>query len=526
MTLLRPEWLLLWPLVIWQVWRWHRGAGQQWQQHIDAPLLSALMRQAGGRRTRWRRRTGLGALLLLPLALVGPALERPTDDGLQERPVVIILDQSPTMLARDIPPNRHTRARQKVQDWMEAHPGRPMALVTYSGSAHVVTPLTFDHHAVDTLLRQLDPEIMPRPGNHPVAALTLANDLLGDQAGDILWLTAALSAEQRTRLPELATSQRQLGIIAVGTDIGGPLLRQDGTPVRDGTGNPVEHALDPAEFSILADAGNIRWHTLTADDTDWQSVLPPSPLAEGTGGEDSTVTVDLGLYLLLALLPGLALLFGRGQLVVVLLAVGLWLPAPPASAEPADWFRSPDQQGAARLPTDPEAAMHLFHSRDWQIYAALEAGAWQQALQWLGSPETARDHYHRGNALVHLERYEEALEAYEAALEQEPDFAEAEHNRDLVEVFLQQQAETGGAEQSSPQAPAQPGDGSARAGDGAPTQPGDGSGDAGAADDGAQALEDSIRRRMPETDASLLQRKFRHQYEADPDNIDDTGPLW
>lgn len=528
MTLLRPEWLLAWPLVGLLIWSLRREASARWQSHIDPQLLQPLLQGGKDRYNQIVRFVGLISLLLLPLALAGPAIEVEAEDALQERPMVIIMDQSPSMLATDVSPNRYTRARQKVQDWLAAHPGRPTALVAYSGTAHVVTPLSFDHNTITLMLRQLHPEMMPRPGSHPVAALALAAELLSDQAGDVLWLTDSLSTEQRIRLQDqLDDRVAQLGIIALGTDIGGPAIRRDGTPVRDTSGNPLEPVLDSSELSILADSNQVSWHPLTPDDTDWQSVLTEAQLEGSQAGLDrNTVTRDLGLWLLVALLPGVLLLYGRGQLMVIPLALSLTIMTPRAEASPLDWFRSPDQQGAAMLAEDPRAAMDIFSSQQWRIYAALEAGEYRQALQWLESPDSARDHYHRGNALVHLQRFEEALEAYDEALRSREDFSEARHNRDLVEQFLERMAESGQPdEQEAAPGPADPGGGSQR-GDGSPALPGDGSGQGDMTDSGAEALESSIRQRMPEQDASFLERKFRFQYEAEPDNYDDTGPTW
>ena len=528
MTLLRPEWLLAWPLIGLLVWHLRRSSAGRWQQHIDRALLEPLLGNPADRRSTLVRGLGMGALLLLPLALAGPAIELRSEESLQERPAVIILDLSPTMLTTDISPDRHTRARQKIQDWLAANPGRPAALVAYSGTAHVVTPLTFDHHTLNTMLRQLHPEMMPRPGSHPVAALTLAQEQLAGQTGDLLWLTDSLSEAQRTALPEFAPAVRQLGIIVLGSDIGAPALRRDGTPLQDGAGNPVEPVLDTTQFSILAEQSGIQWHPVRPDDSDWQTVLSEGRLRAGDEhGEGQTVTRDLGHWLLIALLPGLLILYGRGQLLVLPLALGLTLSWSPAQASGLDWLRSPDQQGAARLPEDPAAAMDLFSSRDWRIYAALEAGEYRRALEWLEPPGNARDHYHRGNALVHLERFEEALEAYDEALELDSDFAEAQQNRDLLARFLERLDSAGeqGEEDQAAPGPADSAGGGSR-GDGSPALPGDSAGDGGLTDPGAQALEDSIRQRLPEPDAGFLERKFLYQYRAEPDNVDDTGPTW
>lgn len=531
MTLLRPEWLLALPLVIWFLWQQRSVGAARWQSHIDPDLLRPLLRQQEERYGHWFRRVGACSLLLMPLVLAGPAIERTSTDAITERAMVILLDQSLSMLSEDTAPTRHLRARQKIQDWLRANPERPTALVAYSGTAHVVAPLTVDHEALNTLLLQLSPLIMPMPGSNPTAAMELALDQLDGRRGDILWFTDDLTPEQRINMPELTHSDQQLGIITLGTPDGAPVRLDDGTYLRDQAGNLVEPGLDTGEIRALANDRRIQWQQLTLDDSDWQRAL-----GEGTSigttdtGETITVTRDLGPWLLILLVPGLLIFFRRGHLLGLGLAAVLVVQAPPAHASPADWFRSPDQQGAARLPQDPEAALPHFRSPSWQAYAALEAERYEQALDRLADAESPLDLYHRANARVYLAQYEEALADYDRALAQQPDFAEAEHNRDLVARFLEQPPPEDSDDEQSPPDGGPSGDSQTRS-DG-PMSSGQaddsaaGAPSSGAEDSDAQATEDSIRRRLPDPDATFLQRKFQYQYDNEPERYDDTGPAW
>lgn len=546
-TLLRPLWLLVLPLVIWFIWQRGHRTTAQWQPYITPELLRPLVRTQSNRLGQWLNRLSNFGLLLLPLALAGPALERPSDEALAERPLVFVLDQSLSMLSEDIAPDRHTRARQKIQDWLRAHPERPAGLVAYSGTAHLVSPLTFDHSALNELLGQLSPVIMPMPGSDPVGGLGLALDQLNDSSGDILWLTDDLQPDQRVNLPELAHGGQQLGILTLGSPEGAPIRLGGDEYLRDRSGALVVPGVDTQEFAILANQDRVRWTELSIGDADWQRVLTPQSAATSAApGDDLTVTTDLGFGLLILALPGLLMWFRRGQLVgflmlgvgVTLISAGLPQPAvaqtagqlsPQSQTTWADWFRSPDQQGRARLPEDPGTAFSLFRTPTWQAYAALEAGYYEAAAELMADVEHPRDLYHRGNAMVHLERYEAAVADYEAALAVNPDFSEAEHNLGLVEEFLQQPPPEEEPEDNADPSGGMSGDGESPQSD-APSQiseddeaPGAG---ADLDDGGAQVLEESIRRRLPEADATFLQRKFQYQYEADPDSYDSTGPLW
>ena len=58
------------------------------------------------------------------------------------------------------------------------------------------------------------------------------------------------------------------------------------------------------------------------------------------------------------------------------------------------------------------------------------------ALAEFAKLDTAEGWFNRGNALAHLERYEEAVAAYEKALELQPDFPRAEANLGYLQPFL------------------------------------------------------------------------------------------
>lgn len=58
------------------------------------------------------------------------------------------------------------------------------------------------------------------------------------------------------------------------------------------------------------------------------------------------------------------------------------------------------------------------------------------ALAEFAAVDTAEGWFNRGNSLAHLERYEEAVEAYEKALELQPDFPRAEANLAYMQPFL------------------------------------------------------------------------------------------
>ncbi|MEE9500514.1 MAG: tetratricopeptide repeat protein, partial [Candidatus Aminicenantaceae bacterium] len=61
---------------------------------------------------------------------------------------------------------------------------------------------------------------------------------------------------------------------------------------------------------------------------------------------------------------------------------------------------------------------------------------YESAIQQFSRLETAESYFNLGNAYVHIQDYTQAVESYDQALKQKPDYAEAELNLKLVQEIL------------------------------------------------------------------------------------------
>nr|HAT8714254.1 VWA domain-containing protein [Legionella jordanis] len=194
--LLRPWWLLAFLPVfclIWMLWR-KPSQIEAWAAICDHHLLNKLLQSRG-------KNKKLGTLMLLLLcasfmiiALSGPSWSRlPVPVYKQIQPRVLVLDMSDSMLAKDLAPDRLTRAKFKLHDILNNnHPGQ-FALLVYTGEPFIVAPLTDDAKTIDSLISTLTPDIMPVEGNRLDLALEQASQLIsqaGFNHGQILVLTA------------------------------------------------------------------------------------------------------------------------------------------------------------------------------------------------------------------------------------------------------------------------------------------------------------------------------------------------
>jgi Ca-activated chloride channel family protein len=183
--LLRPLWLwsLLPAVLIW-FGLWHlQDRVAAWKQLIDPHLLEHLL--VDGQRRRRLRPIHLALVLwvLCAVALAGPSWQRePSPFADDQAGLMVLLKAGATMNATDVQPSRLERSKHKLTDLLEQREGSATGFIVYSGSAHLVMPLTRDRRIVATMAAEISPEIMPVDGDALGDALELAASAL-DRAG-------------------------------------------------------------------------------------------------------------------------------------------------------------------------------------------------------------------------------------------------------------------------------------------------------------------------------------------------------
>ena len=202
---LRPLMLLvaLPALAVWLgLWR-RQDRMASWRQIMDPHLLAHLLvgeSKNGGLRPI---QLLLVVWLIGAVALAGPAWRmEPSPFADDQAGLVVVLKVSGTMMASDVQPSRLERAKHKLRDLLEQRKGSSAGLIVYSGSAHLVMPLTRDDRIVSTMVEDLTPDLMPVDGDALVAALKLAEQVLDKSgvAGSVLVIADSVSPVQAQSL--------------------------------------------------------------------------------------------------------------------------------------------------------------------------------------------------------------------------------------------------------------------------------------------------------------------------------------
>jgi len=453
---LRPLWLLLIlpvVLLVFYLWRINESSSA-WDRAIDKSLLPYLL----DKRKNSSQRMPLLLLLLVwlvsVLALAGPVWERiPQPVQKSQDALVIIMDLSLSMYATDYNPNRLTIARRKLLDVLTLRSEGQTGLVVYSGDAHTVTPLTDDSVTISALAPSLSPNIMPSFGSNPVVAVERALNLLieaGSPSGRLLLITDGIESSDARGIQQiLQQSPYSLSVLGIGTRQGTPIPASNGDFLRDNSGNIVIPAFDSSVLEDLVGSVGGRYSDVVLSSSDLDYLLADFSFGNdqmlGESGETFDIWQDAGPWLLLLILPLSTLIFRRGWVLTLLLtgsALGSMV-IPTAPAQAAGWqdlWKTRNQQAAEALASeDAETAAALFEAPEWKGTAAYRAGDYEGAIQSFSQQTDVTSLYNLGNAYAQARKFEEAIQAYEAALAIENEHVDALHNKAIVEQLLEEQ---------------------------------------------------------------------------------------
>ncbi|OOL35176.1 tetratricopeptide repeat protein [Pseudomonas sp. FSL W5-0299] len=443
----RPWWLLLLPLLGWLLWQlWHRQkrAGR-WQMILPPAFHAALLSGGNGRDSKlpW---VVLGlAWILTVLALLGPSWQRVEQISQKPAdPLVVVLELTPEMLATDVAPNRLEQARRKLLDLLQVRSDAQTAIVVYAGSAHILVPLSDDLSTSRNLLDALKPSLMPEAGHRADLAVTKALALLsqgGLGEGRILLIGSTLTDLEREGIRQaLDRKSTQFLMLGIGTAEGAPVAQEDGSFLKDDQGAILVPYLDSPSLKAFANELGGRYRPARLGDTDLRGLgLLDGPRTLRNDGQTLRLDTwaDQGYWLLLPLLLLAACAGRRGWLFCLPLL--FLLPQPSYAFDFEDLWLRPDQRGLHLLRQGhPAKASQHFEDPQWQGVALYEAGDYSGAAQRFAEGNDAHAHYNRGNALAKSGELEAALDAYDQALERQPDLRPAQTNKALVESLLKQ----------------------------------------------------------------------------------------
>jgi Ca-activated chloride channel family protein len=176
--------------------------------------------------------------------------------------VMIVLDVSKSMLARDIKPSRLDKAKQFLYKLVDKLQSDRVGLILFAGRAYMQMPLTPDHSAAKMYISEAGPEVVPTQGTVFADALEMANNSFN--RNEHKYKAVVLVSDGEDHDPEGLKTAKQLaddGVMVNTVGIGSPdgSIIVDPTtnePKRDEKGNIVISKLNEAELQGISNATN------------------------------------------------------------------------------------------------------------------------------------------------------------------------------------------------------------------------------------------------------------------------------
>ncbi|MBN2109205.1 MAG: VWA domain-containing protein [Deltaproteobacteria bacterium] len=245
------------------------------QEFCGPDLSGKLLPQVQRGRQKLKALLVILAVLFLIMALVRPRWGFHWEDikrtGVD---VMVAVDVSKSMLARDIEPSRLERARRKVQDLVKMLEGDRIGLIAFAGTSFVQCPLTLDYGAFSMFLEYLSPDLIPVPGTAIGDAVRKAVESFSRQERTAKALILITDGEDHDSKPlEAAELAKKEGVriftIGIGKeDEGAPIPAGDGSGgfMKDRQGNMIMSKLDEKTLQKIAlETGGSYVRSVTGD---------------------------------------------------------------------------------------------------------------------------------------------------------------------------------------------------------------------------------------------------------------------
>lgn len=441
----------------------------------------------------WLGSDPLGTRRILRAALLGTAVlataiafarsaSTPPRLGGASADVVLVVDVSRSMDARDTAPSRLRRALDLAERFAVGTGGARLGLVAFSGAAFPVLPLTQDRDALAAYLRGLDSEIISRPGSDLAAALRAAArvfDPTSSRPREVLLFTDGeqLAGDLDGALDALVRLGVRVTAVGMGTTRGSVVPIAGGRPLRDRDGRTVRSRRDDGTLERVTEATGGAYYREPEDRPEPASLAPsPSPRVPV---EDATERAAESPWAALAALtlaveillssptrrrrrwrrkPGLAPLAAASLLIL--------------GAGPRSWLEEGDRKLAEGR---TQEALGLYRRTERTVGRSaatlvrvgnalyrmgrpgLASGSYLSALQATAPDEEDLRFlaaFNLGSALLYQERYREARDALWTALMTRPDDVEAKFNYEwAVERIPPEEDPVGGPTEGGPGEP-------------------------------------------------------------------------
>lgn len=407
------------------------------------------------------------ALIILSLAnFRSPkGSEKITRNGID---VMIALDVSNSMLAQDITPNRLERAKQLLNKLIDKLDNDRIGIVVFAGKAYLQMPLTGDHSAAKMYLSAATPQTIPTQGTVISEALKMCYSSFNSKEKKYKAVVLISDGEDHEEnalkvAEEMAQQGVVINTIGMGTPEGAPIMDPVTNELKkDEQGITVITKLNEQALADVAKKGNGDYKLFTNTDAVVNALYTNlSTMDKRTVNDDSLVNYKSWFQILL----GAALIFlilelfvaevkkvsiaGKKLVAVVLLmSVGFSVVAQVENENIKlgnDAYKRKDYQTAIKYyntvaeKNNATANYNLGNALYKSDKKDEAIAAYEKAVEAMKLPvEKSNSFYNKGVVFQNDKKTEDCILNYKNALKIDPNNIDARHN---LQLALQTQKE-------------------------------------------------------------------------------------
>jgi Ca-activated chloride channel family protein len=257
--LLNLLWALLLQVILLAIyWQWR----QRTLRRLGSAALAERLMLGFSSKRFWLKNVLFGlSLALIAVAIVNPQrAERRTPPTQQSSDVLIALDISQSMLAKDVAPNRLEQAKSFIQKLAKQLEKERLGLIFFAGDAYAQMPLSTDVGSLLMFVKNADTDFITDQGTDVISAIELAGRLFNSdsEAGRALIIVSDGEHHEADALIRARKAQSEgivIHTVAVGTAAGATIPAGKEGFKRDFTGQVVRTRASEVLLRDVAKAG-------------------------------------------------------------------------------------------------------------------------------------------------------------------------------------------------------------------------------------------------------------------------------
>lgn len=257
-------WLLLViPLLVFVRYAHIQHRKKKLRRFGDMNLLNEMMEDVSRYRPSVKFWLLMAVLVLLIIMLarpqMGSKISREKRQGIE---VIIAMDISNSMLAKDVVPSRLEKSKLLVENLVDHFTNDKVGLIVYAGDAFIQLPITSDYVSAKMFLQNITPSLIATQGTDIGEAIRLAmNSFTQDEKAGKAIVVITDGEDHEGGALEAAKEAKKRGfkvfILGVGTSAGAPIEISEGSGyLTDNTGETVMTRLNENMCKEIAEAGS------------------------------------------------------------------------------------------------------------------------------------------------------------------------------------------------------------------------------------------------------------------------------